>query len=81
MQGAWTIYDCLMIEKFSEGVGDAITRLVQDERERTRRLKRVGLWSIRSVARSARSLYEHLKGLKGAIQFAESPFGEPFAYG
>jgi distribution and morphology protein 31 len=81
MRGAWTIYDCLLVDRFSKGVGDALTLLVQDERERTRRLKRVGLWSIRSVAKSARSLYEHLKGLKGYAYFSEfgDVFGEPFS--
>ncbi|KAI9018411.1 mitochondrial distribution and morphology protein-domain-containing protein [Hyaloraphidium curvatum] len=61
LRGSWTIYDCQLIEEFSDGVGEALTKLVQDERERARRLKRVGLWSIRSMARGARTLYEHLK--------------------
>lgn len=81
MRGSWTIYDCMLIDRFSEGVGRALSTLVQDERERTRRLKRVGLWSIRSLAKSARSIYEHLKGLKGLGYFSElgDRFGEPFA--
>ncbi|KAL1917640.1 uncharacterized protein VTP21DRAFT_4033 [Calcarisporiella thermophila] len=48
--GAWTFYDSTLVNEVSAEVGKAFVKLARDERARMRRLKRVGLWSLRSVA-------------------------------
>jgi len=43
-------------------VGYALAELVQDERERARRLKQVGLWTIQNLAKNLISLYNYAAG-------------------
>ncbi|RKP27063.1 mitochondrial distribution and morphology protein family 31/32, partial [Syncephalis pseudoplumigaleata] len=44
--GAWTVYEAGLVDQISEQVGRALVQLTTDERERNRRLKRVGLWGL-----------------------------------
>ncbi|KAK9709490.1 Mitochondrial distribution and morphology protein 31, mitochondrial precursor [Basidiobolus ranarum] len=67
--GSWTIYDSCLVDSLSEEVGKAFAQLVQDERERNRRLKRVGLWSLQSITRSLISLFEYARGTRGFWHF------------
>ncbi|KAK9659871.1 Mitochondrial distribution and morphology protein 31, mitochondrial precursor [Basidiobolus ranarum] len=67
--GSWTIYDSCLVDSLSEEVGKAFAQLVQDERERNRRLKRIGLWSLQSVTKSLISLFEYARGTRSFWHF------------
>ncbi|KAG0231153.1 Mitochondrial distribution and morphology protein 31, mitochondrial precursor [Actinomortierella wolfii] len=63
--GAWTQYDSNLMYTMSDEMGRAWTALVQDERERNRKLKRVGLWGLQSVTRNIVSVYDYARGRQG----------------
>jgi distribution and morphology protein 31 len=67
--GAWTVHDALLLDVFGDRVGMSLSDLVQNQRERTRRLKRVGLWGVRSVARNIRNVYDHVRGTRGILDY------------
>ncbi|KAJ2881580.1 Mitochondrial distribution and morphology protein 31, mitochondrial precursor, partial [Coemansia aciculifera] len=49
--GAWSFWDSGADSLITQGIGAAFAQLVQNERERNRRLKLVGWWSITAIAR------------------------------
>ncbi|KAF8944792.1 Mitochondrial distribution and morphology protein 31, mitochondrial precursor [Haplosporangium gracile] len=63
--GSWTIYDSNLMSNLSTEVGKAWANLVADERERNRKLKRVGLWGLQSVTRNIVSVYDYARGNRG----------------
>ncbi|KAJ3092714.1 Mitochondrial distribution and morphology protein 31, mitochondrial precursor [Quaeritorhiza haematococci] len=77
--GAWTIYEAGLVDVLSEEVGQSLTQLVRDERERARQLKRVGLWSLQSVTKNLMVAVDYARGLRGWAHFTTlSEFGGPF---
>lgn len=58
--GAWSIYNSGLVDVFSEEIGKALGVMVLDEKERTRQLKKVGLWGIQAMAKNVYALYEHI---------------------
>ncbi|KAF9101366.1 Mitochondrial distribution and morphology protein 31, mitochondrial precursor [Mortierella sp. GBA35] len=63
--GSWTIYDSNLMNNLSTEVGKAWANLVADERERNRKLKRVGLWGLQSMTRNIVSVYDYARGNRG----------------
>jgi distribution and morphology protein 31 len=63
--GAWTIHSAGLVDFIGEEVGRALTELVLNERERTRQLKRVGLWSLQSVTKNLVKAVDYARGVKG----------------
>ncbi|KAJ2002698.1 Mitochondrial distribution and morphology protein 31, mitochondrial precursor [Coemansia thaxteri] len=49
--GAWSFWDSGADSLITQGIGAAFAQLVQNERERNRRLKLVGWWSLTAIAR------------------------------
>jgi hypothetical protein len=49
----------------SEEVGRAIMNLVNDEKEQSKRLKQIGLWSIAQVSQKILNVVEHARGDRG----------------
>ncbi|KAJ1332557.1 hypothetical protein BSLG_008859 [Batrachochytrium salamandrivorans] len=62
--GAWDIYAAGLVDVLSEETGRALSRLVQDERERTRRLRHIGIWSLQECSRAIISLLEYIRGTR-----------------
>ncbi|KAJ2484953.1 Mitochondrial distribution and morphology protein 31, mitochondrial precursor [Coemansia sp. RSA 2050] len=54
--GAWSFWDSGADSLITQGIGAAFAQLVQNERERNRRLKLVGWWSITAIARQCARL-------------------------
>ncbi|KAF9924801.1 Mitochondrial distribution and morphology protein 31, mitochondrial precursor [Linnemannia zychae] len=63
--GSWTVYDSNLMNQLSTEVGKAWANLVADERERNRKLKRVGLWGLQSMTRNIVSVYDYARGNRG----------------
>ncbi|KAI9295212.1 mitochondrial distribution and morphology protein family 31/32 [Neoconidiobolus thromboides FSU 785] len=63
--GSWTVYDSELAYDLSKEVSFELINLVQDERERNRRLKRVGLWGLQSLAKNLINLVEYARGVRG----------------
>ncbi|KAJ9065321.1 Mitochondrial distribution and morphology protein 31, mitochondrial precursor [Entomophthora muscae] len=63
--GAWTVYDSEFAVDFSKELSAEFINLVHNERERNRRLKRVGIWGIQSLTRSIIVLVEYARGVRG----------------
>ncbi|KAJ3337273.1 Mitochondrial distribution and morphology protein 31, mitochondrial precursor [Gonapodya sp. JEL0774] len=62
--GAWTVFDAYLYDKFADGMGKGVVALMEDDRERVKRIRRVGIWSLRSVAKNVRDLYDSFRGAK-----------------
>ncbi|KAJ2061886.1 Mitochondrial distribution and morphology protein 31, mitochondrial precursor [Coemansia sp. S146] len=54
--GAWSFWDSGADSLITQGIGAAFAQLVQNERERNRRLKLVGWWSVTAIARQCARL-------------------------
>ncbi|KAF9110713.1 Mitochondrial distribution and morphology protein 31, mitochondrial precursor [Mortierella sp. AM989] len=63
--GSWTVYDSNLMTALSTEVGKAWANIVADERERNRKLKRVGLWGLQSMTRNIVSVYDYARGNRG----------------
>ncbi|KAG0302020.1 Mitochondrial distribution and morphology protein 31, mitochondrial precursor [Dissophora globulifera] len=63
--GSWTVYDSNVMNNLSAELGKAWASLVADERERNRKLKRVGLWGLQSMTRNIVSVYDYARGNRG----------------
>ncbi|KAG0356674.1 Mitochondrial distribution and morphology protein 31, mitochondrial precursor [Gamsiella multidivaricata] len=63
--GSWTVYDSNLMNSLSTELGKAWASLVADERERNRKLKRVGLWGLQSMTRNIVSVYDYARGNRG----------------
>ncbi|KAF9580889.1 Mitochondrial distribution and morphology protein 31, mitochondrial precursor [Lunasporangiospora selenospora] len=70
--GSWTVYDSNLMDRLSTEVGKAFANLVANERERNRKLKRVGLWGLQSMTRNIVSVYDYARGNRGFWHFIGS---------
>ena len=61
--GSWDIYAAGLVNLLSEEIGRAFLTLVQDERERNKRLRQVGLWSLQSVSKNLTDWIEYARNL------------------
>lgn len=48
-EGAWSVWDCGLLDDMSAEVYSAFARSVEDQQSRVRRFKRVGLWTVSLV--------------------------------
>jgi mitochondrial distribution and morphology protein 31 len=55
--GAWTLNDSGLADAISHEVGISLVRLVYNERERSRRLRKIGLWFLQNVSKSLIALW------------------------
>ncbi|RKP04347.1 hypothetical protein CXG81DRAFT_655, partial [Caulochytrium protostelioides] len=62
--GAWSVHSAGMVDVLGEEVGRAVAALVADERERSRRLKRMGIWSLHSVSKSMMAVLDYTRGAR-----------------
>ncbi|OMJ28633.1 Mitochondrial distribution and morphology protein 31 [Smittium culicis] len=67
--GSWNAYDSDLVYLVSDGIGEAFARMVVDQKERTRRLKQIGLWSVAEVAKQLTLFLEYVTGFKGFWQY------------
>ncbi|RKP37205.1 mitochondrial distribution and morphology protein family 31/32 [Dimargaris cristalligena] len=63
--GSWSVYDSRFADYASAEIGKGIVQLAYDERERNRRLKRVGLWGVQMVTRNIIAVLEYARGKRG----------------
>ncbi|KAI9142918.1 mitochondrial distribution and morphology protein family 31/32 [Paraphysoderma sedebokerense] len=70
--GAWTIYESHLVDVLSSEVGHAIVTSFFSERERARRLKKVGLWSVQTVTKNLIDIWSYVKGFKNFAYFVEN---------
>jgi len=68
--GSWTIYDCGLAGALMDGLYERFLLVVQDEQERTRRLKRVGIWSIRSMSKAILQAWSHAVAMPSHVHSA-----------
>ncbi len=50
--GAWSVHESGIAASLSDGVTDALSKLVADKNKRLKRLRKVGLWSLYSVVKN-----------------------------
>ncbi|KAJ3412084.1 Mitochondrial distribution and morphology protein 31, mitochondrial precursor [Chytridiales sp. JEL 0842] len=74
--GAWTLHSAGLVDLIGEEIGRAMTESVLNERERTRQLKRVGLWSLQSVTKNLVNAVDYARGAKGYENWMN--FGSPW---
>ncbi|KAJ2355962.1 hypothetical protein GGF43_002372, partial [Coemansia sp. RSA 2618] len=67
--GAWSFCDSGADALIAQGIGAAFAQLAQNERERNRRLKLVGWWSVTAVARQIARLLEFVYGQRSFFQY------------
>eukprot|EP00835_Amoeboradix_gromovi_P003530 NODE_237_length_13348_cov_0.297381.p2 type:complete len:550 gc:universal NODE_237_length_13348_cov_0.297381:2901-1252(-) len=60
--GAWSIYNCGLVDCISKAAGISLFKLYQDERLRSMKLKRLGIWSLGEMAFSLLRLFDYLRG-------------------
>ncbi|KAJ1930537.1 Mitochondrial distribution and morphology protein 31, mitochondrial precursor [Tieghemiomyces parasiticus] len=63
--GAWSFYDSGFVDRASAEIGKGFVQLAYDERERNRRLKRVGLWGVQTVLRNLINVLDYVRGKRG----------------
>ncbi|KAI9199384.1 mitochondrial distribution and morphology proteins-domain-containing protein [Polychytrium aggregatum] len=81
--GAWDVYAAGMVDVLAEEVGKAFTALVENEHERSRRIRQVGLWSIQSVTKNLMTVMDYARGMKGWSDYSNTnPWyaGNPVRY-
>ncbi|KAI8799970.1 mitochondrial distribution and morphology proteins-domain-containing protein [Cladochytrium replicatum] len=74
--GAWDVYAAGLVDVLSEESGRVIASLVQDEAERSRTLKRVGIWSIQSVTKQLLAIVDYARGTRGWAAFVRQALEE-----
>lgn len=62
MNGAWSIYQCGLVDALSNQISQTIAYQVIASKERTQRLRRIGLWSLQSVSRNIVEIWEMIRG-------------------
>ncbi|KAJ2726842.1 Mitochondrial distribution and morphology protein 31, mitochondrial precursor, partial [Coemansia sp. Benny D115] len=67
--GAWSFWDSGADTLISQGIGAAFTQLAQNERERNRRLKLVGVWSVAAIARQLVRLVNFVSGQRSFFYY------------
>ncbi|KAJ3012473.1 UNVERIFIED_CONTAM: Mitochondrial distribution and morphology protein 31, mitochondrial precursor [Siphonaria sp. JEL0065] len=60
--GSWDFFSAGIVDVVAEEIGRALTLLVLDERERTRHLKRIGLWSIQNATKNLMEVVDFVRG-------------------
>ncbi|KAJ1957775.1 Mitochondrial distribution and morphology protein 31, mitochondrial precursor [Dipsacomyces acuminosporus] len=60
--GAWSFWDSGADDLMTQGIGAAFTQLAYNERERNRRLKLIGWWSVTAIARQLARLASFIGG-------------------
>jgi distribution and morphology protein 31 len=63
--GAYDFYTAGLVDVLSEEVGRALIALLNDEHERNKRIKEIGLWSVSEISKSIISLVENARGDRG----------------
>ncbi|OLY85118.1 Mitochondrial distribution and morphology protein 31 [Smittium mucronatum] len=67
--GSWNAYDSDLVYLVSDGIGEAFAKMVVDQRERSRRLKQIGIWSVSEMAKQLTLFLEYVTGFKGFWQY------------
>eukprot|EP00834_Sanchytrium_tribonematis_P005368 NODE_321_length_9805_cov_0.700185.p2 type:complete len:557 gc:universal NODE_321_length_9805_cov_0.700185:5396-3726(-) len=60
--GAWSIYNSNLLDSISKAAGLSLFKLYQDERLRSTKLKRLGIWSLGEVSRGLLKLFDYIRG-------------------
>jgi distribution and morphology protein 31 len=68
--GSWDIYDSGLADIMSEEAGRAMSELVNDGKEASKRLKQIGLWSVAEISNAIINLFEHAKGDRGKAVYS-----------
>ena len=61
-EGGWTVYNCGLVDHISKAAGYGVLKLYHDERLRSTKLKRLGIWSLGEVSRSFLKLFDYIRG-------------------
>ncbi|KAJ3354216.1 Mitochondrial distribution and morphology protein 31, mitochondrial precursor [Allomyces javanicus] len=69
--GAWTIYDSQLADALAMAVGRAMVRSMLDDADRARRIRKVGLWSVRTAAEAVAAVWQYVSGAKSLVHFLE----------
>ncbi|KNE56548.1 hypothetical protein AMAG_02349 [Allomyces macrogynus ATCC 38327] len=69
--GAWTIYDSQLADALAMAVGRAMVRSMLDDADRARRIRKVGLWSVRTAAEAVAAVWQYVSGAKTLVHFLE----------
>ena len=64
MFGAYSIYQCGLVDKLSTEISETVVKNVLNERERSRRLRQIGFWTLQSITKSIVHLWEVSRGTK-----------------
>ncbi|KAI8320477.1 hypothetical protein GQ54DRAFT_263503 [Martensiomyces pterosporus] len=67
--GAWSFWDSGADGLMTQGIGAAFAQLAYNERERNRRLKLVGWWSVTAIARQFARLVDFVGGQRSFFHF------------
>ncbi|KAJ1854716.1 Mitochondrial distribution and morphology protein 31, mitochondrial precursor, partial [Coemansia sp. RSA 2703] len=67
--GAWSFWDSGADALISRGIGAAFTQLAYNERERNRRLKLVGVWSITAILKQLIRLVDFVNSQRSFFHF------------
>ncbi|KAJ2556788.1 Mitochondrial distribution and morphology protein 31, mitochondrial precursor [Coemansia sp. RSA 1933] len=66
--GAWSLWDSGSDNLITQGIGAAFAQLAQNERERNRRLKLIGIWSVAAVAKQVLRLVDFFYSRHGFFE-------------
>ncbi|KNE54899.1 hypothetical protein AMAG_00844 [Allomyces macrogynus ATCC 38327] len=69
--GAWTIYDSQLADALAMSIGRAMVRSMLDDADRARRIRKVGLWSVRTAAEAVAAVWQYVSGAKSLVHFLE----------
>ncbi|KAI9474661.1 mitochondrial distribution and morphology protein family 31/32 [Coemansia mojavensis] len=67
--GAWSFWDSGADTLITQGIGAAFAQLAQNERERNRRLKLVGWWSITALVKQCIRVFDFVYGSRSFFQY------------
>ncbi|KAJ1845155.1 Mitochondrial distribution and morphology protein 31, mitochondrial precursor [Coemansia sp. RSA 2708] len=67
--GAWSFWDSGADALIIQGIGAAFTQLAQNERERNRRLKLVGWWSVAAIAKQLARIFDFVYDQRGFFSY------------
>ncbi|KAL7747731.1 Mitochondrial distribution and morphology protein 31, mitochondrial precursor [Sorochytrium milnesiophthora] len=64
--GAWTIYQAGLVDVLAAEVGKSIVTQYLQDRDRARRIRKIGLWSVQAIAKQVVYLWgQYVQGLGG----------------
>lgn len=64
LQGSSSIYDSGLVNRVSEEMGIQWSQLVKQKKERSKQVKRVVLWLVRSFSEDLVYVWKHVRGLE-----------------